>query len=688
MHASKFFKGTIIGIAVLAGSINLARAQADYTNTAWTGFFWTNATQWADGYSDGYYPGAQAAGGVYEAAVITNGGQVVRVDANNPLISDLIIDGTAASMASAVTLTNINQTLTMTNSLVVGDIAGGATGGNLALNGSGGSVFAVTNAMGTATVVIGSDGSLIVGNASAASTATLIADQIIATNSTSTFLFGAGTQRGTVEILNGSDIIGQAGKGAVIGAVTTQGAAPLLWYAGGTNLLTGTGSMTVNGSLLVSGPGTVVNASISKLVSVQNNTAFTVSGGANFTLSSPTNMLWGSISSGVVYTNEIITVTGPGSTLNLTNLPYTVAYSTGGGYYAGGLRIGSSSYNDAIIVSNGAYLLSSEIALGDWGGLTTGASSNNNMYVVAGGVVTNYGVIRVGNASAQTSGKNGLNSSLMINSGGQVYSGQGTIGDQSLYQASVSGTTIVGTNYGNSAVVSGAGSVWNVSSNISVGIMNASNAGLNSNNVLTVQNGATVTAGALYVSTTSSHLASSVASEVFSNNRVVVNGGNLFVTNAAGNANTIIGEVGQGSLVISNGGFMQANNLVVTNYGVNVNTLTLSNLGQLNAGTMTLNGVMTIDNTGDFVNVVGQLNLTGATLNFSNLGTLTESVYVFGQYGTLAAAPATVNNVPAGYTFDSTYNGDQLALIPEPSVLALVGTGLLGVAVLLRRRRK
>ena len=63
MHASKFFKGTIIGIAVLAGSINLARAQADYTNTAWTGFFWTNATQWADGYSDGYYPGAQAAGG-------------------------------------------------------------------------------------------------------------------------------------------------------------------------------------------------------------------------------------------------------------------------------------------------------------------------------------------------------------------------------------------------------------------------------------------------------------------------------------------------------------------------------------------------------------------------------------------------------------------------------------------------
>jgi hypothetical protein len=43
----------------------------------------------------------------------------------------------------------------------------------------------------------------------------------------------------------------------------------------------------------------------------------------------------------------------------------------------------------------------------------------------------------------------------------------------------------------------------------------------------------------------------------------------------------------------------------------------------------------------------------------------------------------------SGYTLNTAYNGNELAVeaIPEPSSLLLVGGGLLGLGLLLRRKR-
>ena len=116
-------------------------------------------------------------------------------------------------------------------------------------------------------------------------------------------------------------------------------------------------------------------------------------------------------------------------------------------------------------------------------------------------------------------------------------------------------------------------------------------------------------------------------------------------------------------------------------------------------GDLNLNGTLVIKlenaagplGTGDFVNVVGTLDLSGGTLTIQPLTTLTNNVYVFGQYSSLQGALTATNGVPTGYVFTSNYNNlNELALqvIPEPSALTLVGAGLLGAAVLLRRRRQ
>ncbi len=91
----------------------------------------------------------------------------------------------------------------------------------------------------------------------------------------------------------------------------------------------------------------------------------------------------------------------------------------------------------------------------------------------------------------------------------------------------------------------------------------------------------------------------------------------------------------------------------------------------------------------DLLNVSGTLDITAATVDFADISMglvgLSAPAYVFATYGSLNGSQfATVTDLPDGYSIDYAYAGNNIALVPEPTVALLAGLGVLG---LLRRRR-
>ncbi len=119
-------------------------------------------------------------------------------------------------------------------------------------------------------------------------------------------------------------------------------------------------------------------------------------------------------------------------------------------------------------------------------------------------------------------------------------------------------------------------------------------------------------------------------------------------------------------------------------------------------GTLSVTGNMTISGTLDveyddslsgsqidLLNVSGTLDITTATVDFADISMglvgLSAPAYVFATYGSLNGSQfATVSDLPDGYSIDYAYAGNNIALVPEPTVALLAGLGVLG---LLRRRR-
>jgi hypothetical protein len=99
----------------------------------------------------------------------------------------------------------------------------------------------------------------------------------------------------------------------------------------------------------------------------------------------------------------------------------------------------------------------------------------------------------------------------------------------------------------------------------------------------------------------------------------------------------------------------------------------------------------------DFLDVSGGLNLGGAELELSIVNGFApdeSDIFTIVSSGTLLG---TFGNAPGGlfvagdYTFDITYTGQQVILsnatfVPEPSTLALLGMGVVGIAARSRRR--
>ena len=115
-------------------------------------------------------------------------------------------------------------------------------------------------------------------------------------------------------------------------------------------------------------------------------------------------------------------------------------------------------------------------------------------------------------------------------------------------------------------------------------------------------------------------------------------------------------------------------------------------------GTFTVTGDTTLDGTlalklnavtSDLLVDSGVLNLDpGSTLNLSTLATPSAPVYVLATYSTLNGTFGSVNGIPAGYSLNYAYGGNEVALVAVPEPTGVFAVAVLAAPLFLRRRRR
>ncbi len=82
------------------------------------------------------------------------------------------------------------------------------------------------------------------------------------------------------------------------------------------------------------------------------------------------------------------------------------------------------------------------------------------------------------------------------------------------------------------------------------------------------------------------------------------------------------------------------------------------------------------------------MDVTGATFDFSQLGACAGPTYTFLTYGGMLTGTPTIANVPSGYAAQIGGGVGSLTPVPEPSTLALLACGLMGLVAYAWRKRK
>jgi len=427
---------------------------------------------------------------------------------------------------------------------------------------------------------------------------------------------GAGTSTGNVVMVDGGGVAG----GAVITNASSLAIGNGNGDIGNRLVVTNGGKLVVTGELDI-GSGAGVISNFFKIDGGSVGSTVSIGGALKVGTGTPNSFNQMLVTNATLLTGGQVYVGGSSGTSNsLTVLGNTTwdlqantlyfgnGSSTGntltvdGGGVVGGTTIknvttieighGINDVRNSLSISNGANLFSGDVKVG------AGAGASNNAYNVGGGValttVTN-GSITVGSINA------GFNQMTVTNA--NIWSKGLTIGSGS----------------SNNTVTVKAGTTWNLSSNLTVGT------GSTTGNVLNISGG-TVNTTNLTISATASDTGNSIS----------IAGGSLVVTNAGLAGNLIIGQAGSGSVTVTNGGTILANQITLGQSVGSAGTLTINNLGTVvetntafvigtgGAGIVSLNnGGMLVVSNGPFV--IGQTS--AGTLTMNSGSTLSNVTY-------------------------------------------------------------
>ena len=254
------------------------------------------------------------------------------------------------------------------------------------------------------------------------------------------------------------------------------------------------------------------------------------------------------------------------------------------------LFVGLFDSGNSLTITNGGAVLCG------YGGVI-GESGNFNTVLVTGtGSIWSVGYFGL------AVGTGGSGNSLTIASGGEVYSGNGVIGQNA-------GGYMAGPGINNTVLVTGSGSMWN----ISFGGLSVGSGG--SDNSLTISNGG-------YVMCTDEGV---IGGDSSTNNTVVVaDDGTLVVSNGGFGILVVSPSGGPDSLVL-NGGSVTVDGLVLTNG--------LNSIIAFNAGHLTSSGTSVTNNQGFVVGDgtdAATFHLNGGFLTFSNNQEISSNAFLTG----------------------------------------------------------
>ncbi|MEI6082684.1 MAG: glycine-rich domain-containing protein [Verrucomicrobiota bacterium] len=696
-------------------------------------------------------------GAMRNSLLITNGGQVVGTVASTlgftANSNTITVAGNGAlwnSSAAGITVGTGGSTGNVLNVNSGGSVIAngltinaGATDWSNFVNVAAGSLF-VTNAAGSASLIVGGNGLVLANNGLVVVSSNLV----IGATGLGTFTTSGGSIAG-VAGQNLSVILGQTTTGT--GVFTVASGSTYITNGGNAKLIigqSGRGTLTLNGGNLIvdqlfmtNNTATTTNSFLTSTssanVTIQNGSRFNVNlaqlaingtwlmaGGQN----TVSNMVAGAQNQGTAFyigVGGTLAVTGANTVLSyiglLDNQPYpgagvagllvvsnqARAFFTGGGGANAVFAIGP---NATVTVNNASMTFSNEIVgVGhvanssgstpdsrgtlivtnqgyltavsgiDLGGNSGGTIISNLLLIAGGGVVSNYGALRVAGQNANLEGLN-YGNHVDITSGGQMIN---TNTGNNIGFASFSAATIRSNNY---LWVSGQTSTGTFYRDLTVGFGNGSQ-GTSVNNYVQLDTGGTLLASNLTVSSGAGA----------SNNYILVNGGNLYVTNAAADGGVlVVGQSGQASLTITNGGMVKVGSLIVTNYGTYVNTVAF-NGGTLSAKNITNNNgsafkigngisAATLSELGGqsyFANGISVANngtITGGGTNWLG-STLQNSGYIIASSPTAELA---FTNTVAGMAFGNggtliAQAGATLSFLGSPGSSALTNYGTINL---------
>jgi outer membrane autotransporter protein len=564
------------------------------------------------------------------------------------------VSGTGTINASAGALIDSSSVIGLNvGSLGTLNLSGGSTWTNepnLEVGASGTGVVNISGGS-TATSQYGGIGDTVTG----VGTVTVTGNGSQWTNSATVYIGKSG--QGTLAIANGGQVsIGEIFTGyysSGVGTITVDGTGSQLT----TGVITaGNGYGSADPACALPGNGctssvTVTNHGVisdSGSLSIGNNSAgaLTIASG-------------GVVTAGDVYLAQGVdssaTITGIGSQLNANSLYIggggagTTTISAGGAAVigGGGVQTGYSGNNSLTVTGAGSHLTSTGDINLNSGTLTIsngGVVSGANAYVSyeadatvnvtgAGSQWNNSGDIQVGYFAY------GFVAALNITNGATVTSANGILapyGD--------SGTNAVVT-------VSGAGSSWIMSVNLTVGVADSGTLPNDTGGTLTIANGGAIT-----------DVNGIVASGSVATGVVTVTGANSVWTNSG---TVTVGDAGQGTLTVSNGGTVIAPTMTIANqvgsFGtVNVGAGALSPAapsGVLNIGTIAFGagtGTLVLNHTDSNYNLTPDITGNGTILVLG--GTTHYAANGSGFSGTtmIANAILSVNGTLGGTTTVST----------------------------------
>lgn len=697
----------LASLTVLTAAALLAPGPLQAADTRWSGSGdgqWSNAANWDAGVPTAALrailptgattaalilpAGAQALDLIVEALGYSLGGSIGSSLTITNSTGNLVIDGGVSAAASLL----VNTVAAITTPTATVGISGGNAGNLLTLDGASVS-FSVAN-----TLNVGYDGNLnelslkagaglnakdlwIGGLGSAVGNkATLENSGTSATVSASTIV-GYDGQSSTLTVKSSSSLSTPAlhlglGSGSTNNSVSVEGkdgvsgAASQLsvtnelnvGYAGNTNTL----QVLADGSISKSGAG---DLSIGRDASATDNqllvkgTLSQTGGTFNLGLNGDRNVL-------TVNTGGQLTTTQAriGRNSGADDNAATVSGSGSLWTLNGSLRVGDGGSGNSLTIDSGG-----DVTIATSSNLFVGygvGSSNNTLKVTGTGSTL---TATTGTSEVTVSRSTGTNNKLILSDGGHanvrsIQTGPGgtlQIGEGGAPGTLVSTATVNGNNgglsFGGGAVVFDHNASSYSFDNVLSGDLRVEQKG-SGTTTLTAASSYTgntqVLAGILALSGASNGIAASPAIEVSS-------GASLDVSGVSGGFSL------GGSQTLAGGGSVTGNVTAPSGStispGLNGNTGTLTFLNDV-----TLAGTLAIDVTGSLIDqlVASALQLNrGASLAFTSTGAPSGAALALATYSSLLGSFSSVTGLPAGYSLDYAWQGNQIALVRNPDAV-------------------